>query len=423
MTLSPDPPVHHAGGDLADYASLFRRRWLILLLCLVAGTGGGGALLWATPPSYTASAYVLVTPTGIQEQTNQVTSRQREALNLDTEAQIAQSAVVARKAREALKSTPGPVDVSVPPNTSVLQISYGAADPNSAAAGASAYAQAYLAHRREAAEKALAVQLETFLDKIRQLNGSLAKVLAELPGMERGGAEHTIALQKRSVLSRQIYNLTVKYDAHKTIAITPGSVISEATAPDEPSAPIPPLYLGSGFMAGLLAGVGLAWLRDRLDTRLRDARDLPRLTGVDVLTGRQVTDLAGAGAAVLLVPLPGTSSQDVARAVRLLRGDGVPVLGALTTAWDGAGGPPGKPSGGGSRNGARPPAGRADGAPVPTAGRTPTTGTPYPALREPSAGGARTTPVPPHPEPPADDAPETAPLTRIPANGKRVFPP
>ncbi|GAA3126397.1 hypothetical protein GCM10010466_16600 [Planomonospora alba] len=426
MSLSPDPPARHTGGDLADYASLFRRRWPTILLCLAAGTGGGGALLWTTPPSYTSTAYVLVTPTGVQEQTNQVTSRQREALNLDTEAQIAQSAVVAKKAQDVLKSAPGPVDVSVPPNTSVLQISYTAADPNSAAAGAGAYARAYLAHRREAAEKALALQLETYLDKLKQLNGSLAKVLDALPGLERGSADHTIALQKRSVLSRQIYNLTVKYDAHKTIAITPGSVISEATAPEEPSAPIPPLYLGSGFMVGLLTGVGLAWLRDRLDTRLREAGDIPRLTGLDLVSGRQVTDLAAAGTAVLLVPLPGTSSREVALAVRRLQEGGVPVLGALAAARDDApGDPPGKSAGGGSRNGARPPAGRVNGAPVPTAARPPAAGTRSPAHREPPADGEWTTPtreaatrpsrtVPAHEGTPAREA-ATGPSRTVPA--------
>ncbi|WP_239316590.1 Wzz/FepE/Etk N-terminal domain-containing protein, partial [Planobispora longispora] len=334
MSLSPDTAVRRSGGDLADYAALLGRHWPILLLCLLAGTGGGLLLLRSTPPSYTASAHVLVTATGVQEPTNQVTGRQREALNLDTEAQIAQSAVVAKKAREAFKGDLAPVDVSVPPNTSVLEISYTAADPDSAAAGAGAYAQAYLAHRDEAAAKALAVQLETLLDKLKQVNSGLAKVVAALPGLEKGSAERTIALQRRSVLSRQVYNLTVKYDSLKTVAVTPGSVISEAVAPAEPSAPRPPLYLGSGLMLGLLTGVGLAWLRDRLGRRCRTASDVTRLTGLDVVTGERVRDLAGAGGAVVLVPLPGASPREVARAVRQLRRDSVPVIGAIVTARD-----------------------------------------------------------------------------------------
>ncbi len=264
MSPSPDASVRRSGGDLTDYASLLRRRWSSILLLVTAGVGAGAALLRFTPPAYTASAQVLVTATGLQEQTNQLTNRQRESLNLDTEAQIARSAVVARRAGTVLKSTPGPVEVSVPPNTSVLEISYTAADPNSAAAGAGAYAQAYLANRREAATRALDIQLRALLAKLKQVNGNLTTVVATLPGLPKGTAERTMALQRQNVLSRQVYNLTVKYDALKTIAVTPGSVISDAVAPTRPSAPSPPLYLGSGLMTGLLAGVGLARLRDRL---------------------------------------------------------------------------------------------------------------------------------------------------------------
>ncbi|MFD0890602.1 Wzz/FepE/Etk N-terminal domain-containing protein, partial [Streptosporangium algeriense] len=135
MSPPPDASVRHSGGELTDYTSFLRRRWPTILFLLAGGVGMGAVLLLVIPPSYTASAQVLVTPTGLQEQTNQVTNRQREALNLDTEAQIAQSAVVARKAGQRLGATPGPVEVSVPPNTSVLQISYTAPDAAAAAAG------------------------------------------------------------------------------------------------------------------------------------------------------------------------------------------------------------------------------------------------------------------------------------------------
>ncbi|MEU0518608.1 Wzz/FepE/Etk N-terminal domain-containing protein [Streptosporangium sp. NPDC006007] len=353
MSPSPDARVRRPGGEPADYASLLRRRWPTILTLLVAGVGGGAALIWATPAAYTASAQVLVTPTGLQEQTNQVTNRQREPLNLDTEAQIAQSAVVARKVQAALKSPPGPVEVSVPPNTSVLEISYTAADPNLAAAGAGAYARAYLANRGEAATHALNLQLRALLTKLRQVNASLTTVVATLPGLAAGTAERTMAVQRQSVLSRQAYHLTVTYDALKTIPVTPGSVISDAVAPDRPSAPSLPLHLGSGLMAGLLAGVGLASLRDRLDGGRREAPGVRRMTGLDV-PGTRVPGLdvpgarearrmgpeggrggenrdgeAGGEGAVLLVSVSETSPRAVARAVRRLKRRGIPVIGAL----------------------------------------------------------------------------------------------
>ncbi|GHE41032.1 hypothetical protein GCM10017673_49170 [Streptosporangium violaceochromogenes] len=294
MSLSPDVSVRRSGGELADYISPLRRRWPAVLLLLATGTAGGGALLWAVPPSYTASAQVLVTPTGLQEQTNQVTNRQREPLNLDTEAQIARSALVSGKAAQALKTPPGPVEVSVPPNTSVLELSYTAPDPATAAAGANAYAQAYLTTRGEAATRALNVQLKALLSKLRQVNASLSTVVTGLPGLAKGTAERAMALQRQNVLGRQVYHLTIRYDALKTVAVTPGSVISPAVVPATPGSPSPPLYLGSGLMTGLLAGAGLAWLGDR-----RARRKTPgarRINGLPLPGVREaVTRPAGPG--------------------------------------------------------------------------------------------------------------------------------
>lgn len=361
MSPSPDVPVRRPGGDLADYVSLLRRRWPAVLLLLAAGTGGGAALLWVVPPSYTASAQVLVTPTGLQEQTNQVTNRQREPLNLDTEAQIARSALVSGRVSQALRTTPDPVEVSVPPNTSVLELSYTASGPAAAAAGANAYAQAYLATRGEAATRALDVQLKALLSKLRQVNASLSTVVAGLPGLAKGTAERAMALQRQNVLGRQVYNLTVRYDALKTVAVTPGSVISPAVAPTEPGSPRPPLYLGSGLMIGLLAGAGLAWLGDR-----RARREMPgarRVNGLDLpgvreavtrpggpgRRGGEGTETRGGGesgngvgstesteSAVLLVSVPGASSRGVRRAMRKLERRGIPVLGALVGPPDAA---------------------------------------------------------------------------------------
>ncbi|MEU1880424.1 Wzz/FepE/Etk N-terminal domain-containing protein [Streptosporangium sp. NPDC020072] len=331
MSPPPDASVRRSGGDLTDYVSFLRRRWPTILFLLAGGAGAGAVLLCVIPPSYTASAQVLVTPTGLQEQTNQVTNRQREALNLDTEAQVAQSAVVARKAGRTLGGTPGPVEVSVPPNTSVLDISYTASDPAAAAAGAGAYARAYLDNRREAAARAMDAQLGALQSKLKQVNASLSAVVASLPSLPKGTAERTLAAQRQNVLGRQVYNLTVKYDALRTVAVTPGTVISEAVPPAAPSQPSPPLYLGSGLMAGLLTGVGLAWLRDR------PARQNAPATGGTgpgaVLRARpeEIERLAGEEGAVLLVSVAGISPRGMARAVRRLGRQGMPVVGGLLT--------------------------------------------------------------------------------------------
>ncbi|MFG1700913.1 Wzz/FepE/Etk N-terminal domain-containing protein [Nonomuraea sp. NPDC049309] len=374
-----------SGTDLDAHLSLLRRRWLVLVGCVVVGGTAALALLRIVPPAYTATAQVLVLPIGAGEQVNQVTARHREALNLDTEAQIARSAVVAARAARTLGvDAVEPVEAAVPPNSSVLLLSVTAADPEAAAARATAYAEAYLAHRRESALTAMARQQEAVLTKLKQVNAAIDRVIRQLATLPKG-PERAIAVQRHGVLNRQAAGLAVKYDALRTVAVTPGTIISRPVPPAAPSSPSLPLYLGTGLMLGLLAGVAAAYVRDRLDTRLRTPADVERLTGLPVLgdlsgprrpgvlhdlasslvaacpgkrllvvalpadlysaslseplavsaplvvlDGTDVRDLSRADAAVLLIGLGRVTSREVAAAARRLARHSVPLVGAVT---------------------------------------------------------------------------------------------
>ncbi|GIH25385.1 hypothetical protein Aph01nite_36950 [Acrocarpospora phusangensis] len=362
--------------DLAEYGSVLRRRRWLVVVCLLAGVAGGVGALVGTPRAYTATAEVQVLPTGVQEQVNQVTQRQREPLNLDTEAQIAQSSVVAAKAAEILKNTDPEalryrVRVDVPPNSGILRISFAAPDSVVAAAGAQAFADAYLRHRAEAAQQTLLAQMRALLVKLRQVNVSLSRVAVTLAPLARGSAERAVTAHQQAVLSRQSYSLTLKYDTLKTTAITPGTVISPARPPLRASTPSPPLYLGSGLFLGVLTGAVSAFTRDRLDTRLRVPADIERLTALPLLAELPAKDIGTlaetlsdlfpegpvllepvgttaapliaaefptldlvtngrAPSAVLLVGLRRTRAQEVAHATRSLTARGTTVLGVLS---------------------------------------------------------------------------------------------
>ncbi|MDR8409937.1 Wzz/FepE/Etk N-terminal domain-containing protein [Nonomuraea sp. 3-1Str] len=318
MSLPPDLPARRSGTDLGEHLSLLRRRRLIFAGFVLAGGTAGLGLMRLTPPAYNATTQVLVAAVGLQEQGNQVTNRQREPLNLDTEAQVAGSAVVAARAAGLLKAPAlEPVEVAVPPNSAVLSLSVTAGTPAAAAAQSRAYAEAYLANRAATAQAALALQQKAMLAKLKQVNSSLAVVTRQLATLRKGTAEHTLASHRQSVLNRQAYTLTLKYDGLKTTTVTPGSVISEAVPPTDPAWPSLPLFLGTGLMLGLLLGAGAATARDRLDTRLRTPADVERLTGLPVVaalppagrtspdgTRRAGTDSAGA---------EGRGSEDTAR--------------------------------------------------------------------------------------------------------------
>ncbi|WP_161628074.1 Wzz/FepE/Etk N-terminal domain-containing protein [Microbispora catharanthi] len=295
--------------DLSEYGSVLRRRRLVAAVCLLAGVGGGAAALAMTPERYTAVAQVQVLATGAQEQFNVPSSRQRETLNLDTESQIARSAVVSTLAAAILRY-PDPeelrehVIVDVPPNSAILSISYSASDPRAAAAGAQAYAEAYLRNRARAAEDAIGGQLKLIAARLREVEDDLDKAVTT----QAANAQATQATQptqatqttttrtatgqtaagpgparRQAVLARQVSDLTLRYDALKTVAVTPGTVISPARPPARPAHPSPPLFLGSGLFLGVLAGAGAAFGRDRLDTRIRTCADVERLCGLPLL--------------------------------------------------------------------------------------------------------------------------------------------
>jgi succinoglycan biosynthesis transport protein ExoP len=251
----------------SPFIPLLGRHRLLTGVLMLVGVLGGAAIHTIMPPQYTATAQVLVTATGVQDQPNQLGPRQRENLNLDTEAQIAQSTVVTAKAAEKMgtrdiEELRRHVTITVPPNSAILSISFTDSSPEMAAAGAQAFATAYLANREENAERVLAVQQRLLTAALRDADKDLAGVAASLPTLAKGTAEHMSATQRQAILNRQIASLTAKSNALKTVAITPGTVISPARPPAAPSGPGLPLFAGSGLFLGLLVGAGAAVLRE-----------------------------------------------------------------------------------------------------------------------------------------------------------------
>src|SRR3954467_13354127 len=119
-----------AGSTLrmGDYRRILRRYWLPVVLCLVLGTGAALTYLTWAPLQYRAQTSVLVTPT-VTRTTN--STARAEAVNMDTEAQLVTATATVSAAADELHLPPDRVgdladrvDVTVPPNTDVLDISF-----------------------------------------------------------------------------------------------------------------------------------------------------------------------------------------------------------------------------------------------------------------------------------------------------------
>jgi polysaccharide biosynthesis transport protein len=251
-----------------------RRHWLLVLL--LALLGAALALVWtlARPPVYEATASVLVRPV-VQE------GDRAPRLDMRSEAQAARSAEVAERVAKAFHTTATPeqlldqVSVEVLASSWVLRISYAHSVPAMAQRGADAFSRTYLAYRRS-----------SVAGQLRSLDAALTRQIADLtakkqtqesilaPDAGATASERNAALQLREAYSTRIVDLDRQLRALRRVDPSPGTIIQPARLPTAPASPGSPRNLGLGVAAGLLLGVTGAFVRDRVDDRLRGRGDV-----------------------------------------------------------------------------------------------------------------------------------------------------
>ena len=325
--------------EFADYAGVLGRRWWLILVAVCVGLVAAGAYLVATPKAYTATSSVNVTATSSTAgQTGAVAGgRTNSAVNLDTEAQIVQSSQVATIAVRMLHSplTPGAlarhVSVTVPANSSVLQIACQAGSPNQAAACANAFATGYLQNRNSVAAAGTKAQLSTVRGQLDSLEKQIAQLTFRISVLPANSAQRASDQAQLQTASSQLHALATQSAALTAQGAAPagGSVINRATPPGKPSSPKKSLVLASGLLAGLVLGLIAAFTWDRRDTRLKDAREADRF-GVPVLLELDAHEL-GSGGLAPYRSAAGLKFAELARATVAALGNGNQVLVAGST--------------------------------------------------------------------------------------------
>lgn len=290
MKASPDAS---ASVRLAHYGAFLRRRWRIIIGVTLCGlTAGMGTLLFV-PTRYTATTSVLVSPTGVQDPTPLANGRAPAEINLDTEAQIATSTEVARRVQKMMQldiSTENlleHVSITVPPNSAILEISYHATTQRAARLASRSFAQAYIRHRGDVARARVERRVKALQEKIKKKTDKIGSVASRISAAPGGTSAHLLARTRRNWLAQQVSALNSRVSALTTKSITPGTIISAARLPAQPSGPSFPLHATTGLMSGLLVGIVTGQLRDRTDTRIRRAADVAQLTGLPVLLNVQ----------------------------------------------------------------------------------------------------------------------------------------
>lgn len=270
--------VEHTRRRRPTLTASARRHVPLVLLCTVLGLAAGWLGGSTQEPTWTSTARVLVNPTvGNPFAPVPASVRQDELTSLETEAEVAGSVeVLSTVAQEnpplTVEQLRRGVDVVVPPNTQILELSYTSPDPAVAQAVTDSLADAYLANRTERGTsvnderiRKVETQTRTVVEDLR------AATVAAQVGTR---AERQFQSELASALRNQLVSLRAQRSYLENSEAPAGSVISGATPAAGSGTFVPAVMLVAGGLLGLALGVLLAAARERAAGRVRSAHDV-----------------------------------------------------------------------------------------------------------------------------------------------------
>lgn len=284
------------------FALTVRRHWRLIVVGAVLGLLAGFAALSQLPVTYTSQASLYLNPlVGNPYAPDLGTGRTDQLTALQTEAALVRTPPVAElaKARSTSRLPESPEDrvrVTAPSNTQVLDVSFTASSPAVAAAGAQAFADAYLEYRSAQAAQANAGQAELLRAQLASTATVIDDTRAQLADTAPGSDAELVLQGQLSVYANQQAQLNLAL-AEATAAVPlAGRVLNPASADLPPSGLPAWLLLAAALFAGTgLAGV-LALAREHADDRVRDADELTAVGAghplAVVSTGSGSVDLA-----------------------------------------------------------------------------------------------------------------------------------
>jgi len=267
---------HQAGGGdapltLRDYLSVLRRRKWVILLSVLVVTGVALAYSLIQNPVYEASSKVLLSRQNLASRLTGVPESSASTENevfVNTQATVARVPAIAEGVIQKLgltgvtsKQFLSESSVSSSPESEILTFKVASGDPELASREATAYAHQYSKYRQKQDTASLGVAQEGVEAKIQRLKDS--------------GEEGTTFYNSLLNREQQLQTIATLQTANTTVveAATEAPKVGPKTARN----------VVLGLLVGLVVGVGLAFLIEALDTRIRGAEELEERLGIRLI--------------------------------------------------------------------------------------------------------------------------------------------
>lgn len=269
---------------LQDHLVVLKRRWRLVAICLLLAVVAGLVWSFSQTKMYKGTASLLLEP---QQTTDDNAGVVMEPEEVATQADVIASVQVAELVAEDLnldvedaQDLLDDISVTVVEDKRVVEVS--ALEPSRALAAdvANSFAEQYIQYRENQATDATDQQESQYIQKIDALDEQISDVRRDARS-ESGNDRQDLRAQEETLLAQKA-SLTAQLQLLQTSQTGPlpgGEVLLRAEPPTQPAEPRP---LRAGLLAaviGLVIGVGLAYVRDRLDDAIRDEQRLRAALG------------------------------------------------------------------------------------------------------------------------------------------------
>ncbi len=261
-------------SGIREYARVLWRRKLVVVIVVVVAVGGVLGYCKLAGKTYTATATILLEPPISSLVTQAGASNPNAALvNVADQIQVIESSsianIVARTIPNPPSATAAQIGLLATDDTVTLSVS--SSDPQTAAAAANAYAQAYINNGRATTKKTFdsaQAQLQNKVDTVQLAIANLTNQIRATPA----GVNTTVDVEQLGNLENELTNLLdtlqqYQFYATQGTSTEVGKVISAATPPTSPSSPKTLEYTVLALIFGIIAGIGLALLVNAVSTR------------------------------------------------------------------------------------------------------------------------------------------------------------